>query len=187
MRVAKAIHSMAKLAQIVISGTVHITGALLRGDTHRAADLTRVLMWTVHQDFLLALVAAQRLLISAPPRDVDRVLVIKLDRIGDMVNTTPVFEYLRVFRSPRHRWAHFAGGHRHRYSTGIAFSEQIGFRLFARNRRGPPISHWLERCRRDDELPIRHPRVIAHCDLTPESDHHSSGNSGLLDQVIRIM
>jgi hypothetical protein len=64
---------------------------------------------------------------------------------------------------------------------------QIGFRLFARNRRGPPISHWLERCRRDDELPIRHPRVIAHCDLTPESDHHSSGNSGLLDQVIRIM
>jgi len=94
MRVTRAIRSAAKLAGIVIVGMARICGALLRGDTRYAGDLTRVLMWTVQQDFLLALAAAQRLVMSVPPRDIERVLVIKLDRIGDMVNTTPVIDAL---------------------------------------------------------------------------------------------
>jgi ADP-heptose:LPS heptosyltransferase len=94
----KAIHSISKLAAIVLASTARIAGALLRGRLRLAAEHTRVLMWTVHQDALQFVVLVQRILSRGrvPRRDIDRVLVIRLDRIGDMVNTTPVLDALHA-------------------------------------------------------------------------------------------
>jgi ADP-heptose:LPS heptosyltransferase len=52
---------------------------------------------SLHEDLLGAVVAVQQLVPGwrQPTRDLDRILIVKLDRIGDMVTTTPVFDALR--------------------------------------------------------------------------------------------
>jgi ADP-heptose:LPS heptosyltransferase len=51
----------------------------------------------MENDLLSLIVGSQRLLPlwPKPKADIDRILIVKLDRIGDMVTTTPVFDALR--------------------------------------------------------------------------------------------
>jgi len=67
---------------------------LVRAQWARAADHSRELACFVHEDLVKGLVAVQGLLPfwSMPGKDLDSILIVKLDRIGDMVNTTPVFD-----------------------------------------------------------------------------------------------
>jgi ADP-heptose:LPS heptosyltransferase len=82
---------------LVVHRLFLILGNLLAGRLTRAANHTRELVGSVHEDLTKTVVALQRLLPfwGTPGRDVDRILIVKLDRIGDMVNTTPVFDALR--------------------------------------------------------------------------------------------
>ncbi len=67
----------------------------LAGRGGEGVEYLRFALQALHDD--LVLIAAQRDHGSPlPPQDrVAKILIIKLDRIGDMVNTTPVFEALR--------------------------------------------------------------------------------------------
>lgn len=74
-----------------------IVAALLKCDFHLAAEETRILTILIHDDVVQIVVAMEKLLSlwRAPTKAMDRILIVKLDRIGDMVNTTPVFDALR--------------------------------------------------------------------------------------------
>jgi ADP-heptose:LPS heptosyltransferase len=90
------LRSLIKLFGLVIAESLRIVGAVVRGDFPSAAEHARVLAMVVHEDAAQIVVALQQTLPfwRAPRGDVDRILVVKLDRIGDMVNTTPVFDAL---------------------------------------------------------------------------------------------
>jgi ADP-heptose:LPS heptosyltransferase len=96
--VPRAIRSLGKLCCIILRDTLAISGALLRGDITAAGGRTRLLAVSVQDDLVSIIVAVQRLLPlwRLPRRDVDRILIVKLDRLGDMVTTTPVFDALRT-------------------------------------------------------------------------------------------
>jgi ADP-heptose:LPS heptosyltransferase len=57
-----------------------------------------VLAIAVHNDILQGIAALQRVVPfwRVPGPELDRILIVKLDRIGDMVTTTPVFDALRA-------------------------------------------------------------------------------------------
>jgi len=59
-----------------------------------AAEHVRFAFQALHDD-LAALAAMRHQGVLPSQRDVDRILIVKLDRVGDMVNTTPVFDALR--------------------------------------------------------------------------------------------
>jgi ADP-heptose:LPS heptosyltransferase len=92
----KRVRGVAKLGGIVLVELCLILRALVRGQWDRAADHTRKLAGIVHEDLVKVIVALQRVLPLWPPSRgaIDRILIVKLDRIGDMVNTTPVFDAL---------------------------------------------------------------------------------------------
>jgi ADP-heptose:LPS heptosyltransferase len=69
---------------------------LLAGRTEESAEHVRFAFQALHDD-LVTLAAARGQDDPLPPPDrVARILIVKLDRIGDMVNTMPVFDVLRA-------------------------------------------------------------------------------------------
>jgi ADP-heptose:LPS heptosyltransferase len=90
-------HAGGKLAWLVVAGCAQALAALLRGNTSRAAIHVREVAGVLHEDLTKAVVAVQKILPLWPTdaETVERILVVKLDRIGDMVNTTPIFDALR--------------------------------------------------------------------------------------------
>jgi ADP-heptose:LPS heptosyltransferase len=98
MSVRKAFASVTKLAALTTSAATGMVIALLRGDTERAAVQARILAAYFHMDLVRLVVLIQEKLVRRPPSasSVDRVLIIKLDRIGDMVNATPVLDALQA-------------------------------------------------------------------------------------------
>ena len=73
-------------------------GSLCRGDSAQAAAHARCVALLVHERLLRLIVAVQKRLCwrRMDRSRVKRILIIKLDRIGDMVNTTPVFDALHA-------------------------------------------------------------------------------------------
>jgi ADP-heptose:LPS heptosyltransferase len=92
------VRSLFLLGCIALRETARILIAFLRGDRHGAGAHARVLAVSVHDDLVTLVTALQRLvpLRPRPSAEVDRVLIVKLDRIGDMVTTTPVFDALHA-------------------------------------------------------------------------------------------
>jgi ADP-heptose:LPS heptosyltransferase len=83
---------------LVVSTAARIGVLAVTGHRQEAADYTRHLGIYVHDD-LLSLVTKLQGVIGPrwrADRPVDTILVVKLDRIGDLVNTTPVFDVLRA-------------------------------------------------------------------------------------------
>jgi ADP-heptose:LPS heptosyltransferase len=97
-RALRTVWSLLKFWWVLFREPVCIVHALLRSDRKLAAERARVLAISTHDDMLSMIGALQRLLPlwSKPAIDIERVLVVKLDRIGDMVATTPVFDVLRT-------------------------------------------------------------------------------------------
>lgn len=96
MKLWKALRSVLKLGWLIVRQLGLIVGALLRGRPSAAAEYTRFLWHILLEDVIRAIGLVQRLipLWRKPNAEIDRILVVKLDRIGDMVNTTPVFDAL---------------------------------------------------------------------------------------------
>ncbi len=96
MKVTKAVRSVLKFAWLVVKHAALAAAALARGRPARAAEYARFLGHVVLEDAVKAVVLAQRLLPlwRRPTPGTERILIVKLDRIGDMVNTTPVFDAL---------------------------------------------------------------------------------------------
>lgn len=80
-----------------MAGCAQALAALLRGDTSSAADHAREVAGILHEDLTKAVVAIQKILPlwRTDAEKVERILIVKLDRIGDMVLTTPVLDALR--------------------------------------------------------------------------------------------
>jgi ADP-heptose:LPS heptosyltransferase len=97
IRLLHSIRGVGKLAWLVVTGCAGVLAGLLRGDTSSAADHAREIAGILHEDLMKAVVAVQKVLPlwRTDAETVDRILIVKLDRIGDMVNTTPVFDALR--------------------------------------------------------------------------------------------
>src|SRR5579884_3995092 len=95
--VTKLMGSLLNLLGIFVRELAQVTAALLKRDWHVAGEHARSLYLSTHEDVLNAVVALQRRLPlwREPRRDIDRILIVKLDRIGDMVTTTPVLDALR--------------------------------------------------------------------------------------------
>src|SRR5438105_11242137 len=93
----RGIRSLLKLCWLVLRETALTAYALLRADFPLAGIHFRILATSIHEDLLQFLAALQRRLpfLRLPDPRIDRILIVKLDRIGDMVTTTPVFDALR--------------------------------------------------------------------------------------------
>jgi ADP-heptose:LPS heptosyltransferase len=96
-RVLRSLGSLSKFFWIIIRETGRIFFALVCGNFRLAGERARVLAISAHNDMVLMISALQRVLRiwPTPKPDIDRILIVKLDRIGDMVTTTPVFDVLR--------------------------------------------------------------------------------------------
>lgn len=96
--IVKGFRSLWTLGRLTGQQLAQAVWCLLRGDRRGSAEHVRAAMLYVHNDLLQVVVALQGRLPfwKAPERaSVDRVLIVKLDRIGDMVTTMPVFDALR--------------------------------------------------------------------------------------------
>lgn len=91
------VRSIVKSVWLIVAQTARAAWALARGDAEAAGGHLRFLYLNLHEDVLKALVAVQRRLPlwRVPVPDIDRILIVKLDRIGDMVTTTPALDALR--------------------------------------------------------------------------------------------
>src|SRR5205807_2337582 len=89
--------SLWNLCWLVMRSLTGAAGAFLRGDRSRARGYLHLAADATHLDLAHAAMTLSRLLPFRPrlDSDVDRILIVKLDRIGDMVNTTPVFDILK--------------------------------------------------------------------------------------------
>jgi heptosyltransferase-2/heptosyltransferase-3 len=96
------VSSIVKSLWLIVAQTTRVAWALARGDVEAAGGHLRFLYLNLHEDLIKAVVAVQRWLPfwRPPGPDIDRILVVKLDRIGDMVTTTPALDALRE-RFPR--------------------------------------------------------------------------------------
>jgi len=97
MKPIRLIRSATKLASIV---SHNIYGALrsgARGNARIAQEYLRSAALFIHDDLVQINVALQRVVLGSIrlPARVDRILIVKLDRIGDMVNVGPVLDALR--------------------------------------------------------------------------------------------
>src|SRR5438132_5336760 len=94
----RGIRSFLKLCWLVFREIGLTAYALLRGEFPLAGIHFRILATSIHEDVLQFLVALQRRLPFWRLHDgqIDRILIVKLDRIGDMVTTTPVFDALHA-------------------------------------------------------------------------------------------
>jgi ADP-heptose:LPS heptosyltransferase len=97
MSILRFISSPAKLAFITTRHVLSSLYSLSRGDTRTALEHLRAASIFLHDDLVRLAVALQRRLPGACrlPSKVDRILVVKLDRIGDMVFIGPVLDALR--------------------------------------------------------------------------------------------
>jgi ADP-heptose:LPS heptosyltransferase len=95
-KLVRACNSVVKLLVLLVRGTFLWLAALIRGDRQKAGFHARQVSEVLHEDLVKIILAVQRLLPlwRRPAATIDRILIIKLDRIGDMVNTTPVFDVL---------------------------------------------------------------------------------------------
>src|SRR5439155_10565980 len=93
----KPIRSAARLAWLVLSTGSLAVRLFLQGQTTDAAEHVRMVGMILHDDLVTLVAALQRIVVRpiADPHAVDRILIVKLDRIGDMVNATPTFDALR--------------------------------------------------------------------------------------------
>jgi hypothetical protein len=91
--------SSCKLLLIIGGSIAVIVRAFFQRQRSVATAQTRLLLLAIHDDLLKAVVALQKRLWrwETPIECIDRVLIIKLDRIGDMVNTTPAFDALQHY------------------------------------------------------------------------------------------
>jgi ADP-heptose:LPS heptosyltransferase len=94
----RAVRSLLKLCWLVIRESALTAYALLRADFQLAGIHFRILATSIHEDLLQLLMALQGHLPfwHFPNRDIERILIVKLDRIGDMVTTTPAFDALHA-------------------------------------------------------------------------------------------
>jgi len=92
----KGFASLLKLCWIISREAFFVLAALARADARLAGVHARILVGHWHEDLLQLVVALQRRLSIGGTLDagIDRILIVKLDRIGDMVTTTPVFDVL---------------------------------------------------------------------------------------------
>ncbi len=90
--------SIVQLLRLVASQVANAVRSLFQGNPRGALDALRAAAQFLHDDFVTVLVRLQQVLRLWPVPDstIDRILIVKLDRIGDMVNTTPVFDALRT-------------------------------------------------------------------------------------------
>jgi ADP-heptose:LPS heptosyltransferase len=91
-----AVRSLAKLCWTILRGLTLSLVAILRCDFASAGGYMRALAIYLHDDVLQGIVALQGIRQRRlTPSQVKKILIVKLDRIGDMVTTTPVFDALR--------------------------------------------------------------------------------------------
>ena len=100
--VRKAGRSLLGLIQMLAVTAWHGMVLLVRGDRRGSAEQMRFFAILVHDDMLASVVWLQKRWSGDPVglRGPDRILVVKLDRIGDMINTIPVLDEL-ARRFPR--------------------------------------------------------------------------------------
>jgi ADP-heptose:LPS heptosyltransferase len=90
----KLLRSIWGLFALFARGMMRATGSLSRRDSTAAANHVRFALLALHDD-LATLAALLKNTGRLPPAEmIDRILIVKLDRVGDMVNTTPVFDFL---------------------------------------------------------------------------------------------
>lgn len=91
------IRSAAKLTSIVIRNLGSALRSAARRDVLTAGEHLRTAAIFLHDDLVQLIVAVQRKLLGPNrlQKRVDRILIVKLDRIGDMVNVGPVLDALR--------------------------------------------------------------------------------------------
>ena len=94
-RIRRLARSFVRLIKLVVQELGIATVKLLRGHHLEARAHSRAALQILHEDLAsiatLCCVARQNKARDESPR----ILIIKLDRVGDMVNTTPVFDVLR--------------------------------------------------------------------------------------------
>ena len=97
MKRIRPIRSAVKLTWIVICETFLACRALMSVDVRTAKDHLRRAVTSVHDDLVQLIVGLQRLILGSHrvPATLNRILIVKLDRVGDMINTTPVLNALR--------------------------------------------------------------------------------------------
>ena len=97
MNIFRPIRSTAKLAWIMVQYVLSAFRSFARRDTKTAQEHLRAAAIFFHDDLVRLVVALQRRLPWAlrMPSKVDRILIVKLDRIGDMVFIGPVLDALR--------------------------------------------------------------------------------------------
>lgn len=91
----RLINSISKLVWVLIREGGFALQCLATGKFNDARDHIRVALQVLHEDcsaFAGKMAANARCVESSDP---PRIMIIKLDRVGDMVNTTPVFDILR--------------------------------------------------------------------------------------------
>src|SRR5439155_15325066 len=95
----RAVRPIVRVVGLMAAAAGRIAWLLVRGRIHDAAEETRLILIVAHDDCATLLALVQRALgrhRRLRGRELDRILIVKLDRIGDMVNTTPVFDALRA-------------------------------------------------------------------------------------------
>jgi ADP-heptose:LPS heptosyltransferase len=97
MNPIRLIRSATKLSSIVIANLWAAVRSATRGDLRTAKEYLRTAGLFLHDDLVQIIVSVQS---RFPwrrhlPSKIDRILIVKLDRIGDMVNITPVLDVLR--------------------------------------------------------------------------------------------
>ena len=95
-RIISLLRSVSRLLKLVGREFILAAISFSTGKYREARAHTRSALQVLHED--LASIAGLRGVSVAGQavEDVSRVLIVKLDRIGDMVNTTPVFDVLRA-------------------------------------------------------------------------------------------
>src|SRR5439155_26277039 len=93
----RRLKSLFKLLWIIFRHSACIARAALMREPRMMGVHARLLAEAIHEDLLQLLIAGPRFCLrTVPGSHVRRILLVKLDRIVDMVNTTPVFDALRA-------------------------------------------------------------------------------------------
>ena len=92
---AQLLRSAMGLTKFLMTQLLGALRCFLTGKGEEGTELIRLALQGLHDD--VATIIASRYRDAPPllPNEVARILIVKLDRLGDMVNTTPVFEFLR--------------------------------------------------------------------------------------------
>ena len=92
----RILHASLGLLKFLTREATHAVGCLLQGKNTEAREHLRFALQGLHED-LASLAASRARGAPLPARDLTtRILIVKLDRVGDMVNTAPVFDFLHA-------------------------------------------------------------------------------------------